>query len=79
MLLYLLQPVGNVLERLLRGAVISEHDALCALVIGLSDRAKALLASGVPDLHLYIFAIHIHTLHFVVNSYYKKRLVALFT
>ena len=49
-LLDLLNPVTNVIERALVGAVVGKDDTHGALVVGLSDGAEALLSGGVPYL-----------------------------
>ena len=49
----LLQPILDVVERLLFSAVVHEDDPHCALVISLRDRSKAFLPGGIPHLKLH--------------------------
>ena len=52
-------PVLDVVEALLVGDVVDEHDAHGAAVVGRRDRAEALLARGVPDLQLDLLAVQL--------------------
>lgn len=49
-LIYLLKPVRDVVEGLLICRVIDQYNAHCTLVVGLCDRAEALLPCCVPHL-----------------------------
>ena len=68
MLVYLLQPVGDVVEGLLLGAVVHQNNAHSTLVVGLCDCPETLLASCVPNLQLDLLIININILNLEVNA-----------
>ncbi len=51
-------PISDIREALLIGAVVSQNDAHGSLVVGLCYGAEPLLASCVPNLQLDILAIN---------------------
>lgn len=53
--LHLLQPVFDVIERLLLGDIIDQQSSDGTPVVGPGDRPEILLPSGVPDLQLNVF------------------------
>ena len=61
-------PVSHVIKALLVSTIISENDAHCTFVIGLSDSSEAFLTSGVPNLKLYIFSINLNRLDLEIDS-----------
>ena len=67
MLVYLLKPVGDVVEGVLTGTVVHQQYALSALVIRLRDSAEPLLTSGVPNLKLNVLAINIEILYLKID------------
>ena len=67
-LVYLLEPVLDVSEGLLVGAVVDQDDAHGSLVVGLRDGAEPLLASSVPHLQLHALLVHVDLLDFEVNA-----------
>ena len=50
--LNLLDPVANVVEGVLIGAIVSQDDTMSSFIVGLSDGPEPLLSSGVPHLKL---------------------------
>ena len=69
MQLYLTDPILDILETFLLGAIVSENDAHGALIVGLRDGAEPLLARCVPNLQLNVLAIDLHSLDLEINSY----------
>ena len=67
-LVNLLQPVGDVVERLLVRAIVDQDDPHGPFVVGLRDRAEALLARRVPDLQLDPLVVDVNLLDFEVNA-----------
>lgn len=59
----------DIVKRLFVGDVIYEHDAHGPAVVGGSDGAEALLAGGVPDLKLDLFAVHFNGPDLEVDPY----------
>ena len=72
MKLYLTDPVLNVLETFLNGAIIGQNNAHGAFIVSLSDRAEAFLACGVPNLQFNVLSIDLDRFNFEVNSYKEK-------
>lgn len=68
MLVYLLEPLGDVVEGFFVVAVVHQQYALSALVIRLRDGAEAFLASGVPNVKLNVLAINIDILYLKIDS-----------
>lgn len=68
MLVDLLEPVGNVVERLLVSAIVHQDDPHRSLIIGLCDRAETLLPCGVPDLKLDALVVDVDLLDFEVYA-----------
>ena len=54
-------PVLDVVEALLVGDVVNEHDAHGAAIVGRRDRAEPLLPGCVPDLKLDLLAIKLNS------------------
>ena len=67
-LLDLLEPICDIVKGDLFRAVVHQYDAHCALVVGLSYGAEALLAGGVPHLQFDSLAIHVDGFNLEVNS-----------
>lgn len=63
----LLEPVLNVAEGALLGAVVDENDAHGALVVRLRDRAEAFLAGRVPNLQLDSLVLHVNRLDLEID------------
>lgn len=72
MLVYLFQPVGDVIEGLLVSAVVNKNDTHGSFVIGLSNCPEAFLSSSVPDLKFDSFVIYVDLLNFEVDTYTTK-------
>jgi len=71
MLVDLLEPVLNVVECLLVGAVVNEYYAHRAFVVGLSDRAESFLPSRVPHLQLDSLVLDIDLLYLEIDTYIR--------
>ena len=69
MLIYLFEPVLNVVERPLVRAVIDEYDTHSSLIVCLRDSPEPFLSSGVPYLQLYSLIVNINLLDLEVNAY----------
>jgi hypothetical protein len=67
--LYLTDPILDVGEAFLRGAVVSKDDAHRAFVVGLCDGAEAFLAGGVPNLELNVLSVNLYRFDLKINSY----------
>ena len=65
-------PVLDVVEALLVGDVVDEHDAHRPAVVGRSDGAEPLLPGGVPDLKLDLLAIKLNSSNLEINPYKKN-------
>ena len=68
MLIYLLEPIRNVVESSLVSAIVDEDDPHGSLVVSLGDSAEPLLASCVPHLQLDPLIIDINFLNFKVYA-----------
>jgi hypothetical protein len=68
MLIYLLKPIGNVIEGLLVSAVVNQDDSHGSLVVGLSDSPESLLACSVPHLQLDSLVVNVDLLDLEVDS-----------
>jgi hypothetical protein len=64
----LLQPVADVVERLLVRDVVDDDDAVRAAVVGGGDGAEALLAGRVPDLELDLLAVELEVADLEVDA-----------
>ena len=69
MLIYLLQPILNVIEGLLLSTVIHQYYTHRSLIICLSDRSESLLSCCVPNLQFNSFVIHIDCFYLEINTY----------
>ena len=78
MLLNVPDPVLDVVEALLVGDVVDEHDAHRATVVGRGDRAEPLLPGSVPDLKLDLLSIKLYSSNLEINPYKKSMKSALF-
>ena len=65
----LLDPAGDVVERPTVCDGICKNDTCCSFVVSLSDVSKSLLACGIPDLHFDSFVINLKHFYFEVYSY----------
>ena len=61
-------PVLDVIETLLVGDVIHQHDAHGAPVVGRGDRPEPLLARRVPDLQLDLFTVKLYCADLEVDT-----------
>lgn len=61
-------PVLDVVETLLVGDVIHQHDAHGAPVVGRGDRPEPLLARRVPDLQLDLFTVKLYCANLEVDT-----------
>ena len=61
-------PVLDVVETLLVGDVIHQHDAHGAPVVGRGDRPEPLLARSVPDLELDLFTVKLYCANLEVDT-----------
>lgn len=68
MLVYLLEPIRNVVESSLISAIVNQDDPHGSLVVSLSDGAEPLLPSCVPHLQLDPLIIDINFLNFEVYA-----------
>ena len=62
-------PVLDVVEALLVGDVVDEHDAHRPAVVGRGDGAEPLLPGSVPDLKLDLLAIKLNSSNLEINPY----------
>ena len=62
-------PIAHIIEGVFARAIIGENNAHCALVIGLSDSAEALLTCCVPNLQFHVFSIYLDRLDLKVDAY----------
>ena len=69
MSLDLLQPVRNVVESGLLGAVVDQDYTHGALVVSLCDRSEALLPRCVPYLQLHALVLHVDCFDLKVDAY----------
>ena len=69
MLVNLLDPVFDVLERFLVGDGIGEDDTNGSFVVSLSDGFESLLPSSIPNLHSYLFAINFDSFDLEINAF----------
>lgn len=67
-LLNLREPLLHVVEALHIGDIIDDSNAVGAAVVGGGDGAEALLASGIPDLHLNGLALDVEGANFEVDA-----------
>jgi hypothetical protein len=67
-LIYLLEPIGNVVESSLISTIVNQDDPHGSLVVSLGDGAEPLLAGCVPDLQLDPLIIDINFLNFEVYA-----------
>ena len=67
-LVYLLQPILNVVEGLLFSAVINQDDSHGSLVVSLGDCSESFLSSSVPNLQLDSLLVDIDGLNLEVNA-----------
>ena len=65
-LVHLLEPVVQVEEGLRVEKVEDENDAISTCVVGIGDGTISLLASGIPDLKLYLL-VHIYNWVIIEN------------
>jgi hypothetical protein len=68
MLIDLFEPIRNVVESLLVGAVVHQDDTHSTLVISLSNSPESFLACRVPHLKLDSLIIYIDLLDLEVDS-----------
>ena len=68
MLLNLLQPLGDVVEGLLLGAIVHEDDSHGALVVSLGNCAESFLPSGVPNLEFDSLILDVDCLDFEIDA-----------
>ena len=64
-------PVLDVVEALLVGDVVDQHDAHGAAVVGRGDGAESLLPRSVPDLKLDLLSIQLYSSNLEINPYRK--------
>ena len=64
----LLEPILNIVESDLFGAVVDEQNAHGSFVVGLGDSPKSLLASSVPDLQLDVLVHYVYCFDSEVDS-----------
>ena len=62
-------PVLDVVETLLVGDVVHQHDAHGAPVVGRGDGPEPLLARRVPDLQLDLLAVQLNCADLEVNTF----------
>ena len=68
MLIYLLKPIGNVVESSLISAIVYQDDPHGSLIVSLGDSAEPFLASCVPNLQLDSLIVDVNFLDFEVNA-----------
>ena len=68
MLIYLAHPLWHLGERLSVGDIVSNNNAVGALVITAGDGLESLLSSGIPDLQFYCFAVDINSSNFEIYT-----------
>ena len=69
---YLTDPILDILEAFVLGAIVSQNDAHGPLIVGLRDGTEPLLAGCVPNLQLNVLAIDLHCLDLEIDSYKEK-------
>lgn len=62
-------PIPNIVEALLRCAIVCQYYTHCSLVIGLCDGSKPFLSSSIPYLQFDISAIDIYGFYLEINTY----------
>lgn len=67
--LYLLKPIGDIVERELLGTIKDKYDTHCTLVVGLGDCTESFLSRGVPHLKLHSLVIDWYGFNFEINAY----------
>ena len=71
MLVYLFDPIGDVLECLLVSAVIDEDYTHGSFVVSLSDSPEAFLTSSIPYLKLHFLIVNVYLFNLEVDPYAK--------
>ena len=69
----LLHPLLHIIKSYHTGTIIAEHDALSALVVGLSDGSKSFLARSIPNLEFNVTSVNIHCLNFKIDACHKLK------
>lgn len=64
----LVHPVLNRSEGFPLSDIISDYDSVGALIISRGDSLKAFVASGVPNLKLYLLFVDLHLADFKVDT-----------
>jgi len=67
-LLYLSDPVADVIETVLVSAVVGKHNTLGILEIILSNVAISFLTCSVPDLQFHCLVIHLDVFDLEINT-----------
>lgn len=73
MLIYLADPVLDIVEALLARRVIRQNDSLSSSIIRLRYRPEPLLPGRVPYLHFYIFPVQLNCIYFEVDAWEIER------
>lgn len=68
-LIYISEPFDNIIEGLLVGDVVDEHDPHRAAVVRGGDRVETLLPRCVPDLQFYFLTSQFYCLYFEINTW----------
>ena len=63
--IYFLQPLLDIVKRLLVRHIVGNDDPMCSSVVGRGDRPEAFLASSVPYLQLYHFTVEFDCSNFL--------------
>ena len=71
-IIYLTDPITNVIKALLASGVIGKDDTLRPPIIGLRDRAESLLAGRVPYLDLHVFPVQLNCVDLEINTFRTK-------
>uniref|UniRef100_A0A1L8D811 Uncharacterized protein n=1 Tax=Nyssomyia neivai TaxID=330878 RepID=A0A1L8D811_9DIPT len=67
-LIYISQPLDNVLETFLICYIIHEHNAHCSPVVGCGNCVESLLTSCIPDLQFNLLPTKFHCFYLEINS-----------
>lgn len=68
-IIYLPNPILDIVEALLTGWVVSKDDTLCSAIVCLSDGPESLLTRRVPYLNFHVFTVQLNCVYLEVNAY----------
>jgi hypothetical protein len=68
----LLEPVADVVKGCLLSAIVNQNDPHRTFIVGLCNRAEALLTCSIPDLELHFLTVNVDRLYFKINAWIDK-------